>query len=362
MSWRCLRVITNYGISGKVSGHVFKKAMSHLDDNIFQAYMSSIINVDAQSVVRGLPQDSEHLDKTRSIAFTRNLNNPKPHGSALKKCTLPPGQEIIDQVIAGFPGIKMSEVMKKARRLQYVQDRDHHRNTVTFVPDTERDTECPADFRVRPEPTLLFRRMLKHNTLQADVISKLWSGRPVSIKESVQSLLALASPHEVYVGYPPPVMPPTADMLCPYCDFNLRKAKKRARALHLLQCHCFTHRTSYCFECAEFSDKENHTCEEPRSEHLTCGVIFWRDVLIKPGRCPFCSDKARWTDPPKLKVHIESHLQGLQEGAFDCPHRLCSQQHKSADDLQSHLVSVHGIDMQSKSTRGKKRSAERVNG
>jgi hypothetical protein len=147
--------------------------------------MSSIISVDTQSVVRGLAEDTEHLDRTRSIAFKRDLNTPKPYGSTFDRRDLQPTREIIELVEIQFPRAKRSEVIRKARRLQYLGDREHHRNIVTCVPAAERVKEYPADAHAKPEPTLLFRRMLKHNTPQANAISTLWSAMLASIEKSV---------------------------------------------------------------------------------------------------------------------------------------------------------------------------------
>jgi hypothetical protein len=74
--------------------------MAYLNNNIYYAYMLSTISVNTQSVVRGLAKDTEHLDKTRSIAFTRNLNNPKPPRSTLDKRNIQPDREIIDLIAA----------------------------------------------------------------------------------------------------------------------------------------------------------------------------------------------------------------------------------------------------------------------
>ena len=98
----------------------------------------------------------------------------------------------------------------------------------------------------------------------------------------------------------------------------------------------------------------------PDHEISSCGVVYWRDLLIRPGRCLFCNDNRSWTDAPKLKLHIESHSKGLQEGTICCPHRLYHKQHDSRDDLKLHLISAHGIELDSKSSRGSKRNSQEL--
>jgi hypothetical protein len=90
---------------------------------------------------------------------------------------------------------------------------------------------------------------------------------------------------------------------------------------------------------------------------LSCGVVYWRDLLIRSGRCLFCNDDKRWADPSKLKRHIESHFKNLQDGSVSCHHRLCYEHHSTKDDLKLHLLSAHGIEMGSKSSRGTKRTS-----
>jgi hypothetical protein len=341
---------------GKVSAGRFRKAISHKNDHIFQSYVSSVIGIDTQNVVRNLPEDSAHLDLTRSIAYTRDLKHPKPHGSTLERCDLRPTDDIISQVRAKFPKNKNSDVMRKARRLQFLKNKKAHLNNETPVPDAERVTDIMKDARVQAKSSLLFRQMLKYNTHQASIIDHLWTSRTISISISVKALLPLAKPEEYCVWYPYPVSPPNSDMTCPYCGLALERLRRRDARLHVLDCYGIVHNSSWCFKCAQFVGKESksqgkeqskatvHACEADSG--VSCGVVFWRDLLIRPGRCWFCNDNKLWTETGKLNAHIHSHLKVLQGASFSCPHQLCHEIYSTIDDLRHHCVSTHGIGMQ----------------
>jgi hypothetical protein len=302
------------------------------------------------------------MDLTRSIAYTRDLEQPKPHGSTLERHDLHPTTEIIRQVRARFPGNKNKEVMRKARRLQFLQNKKAHLTNETPIPDAERITDLIKDARVQAKPSPLFRQMLKYNTQQASIINHLWTSRTTSIGTSVKALLPLTKTEEYYVWYPHPVSRPNSDMACPYCGQALSRLKRRDARLHVLDCHGIVHNSSYCFDCSQFVGKEpkprgresrnatGHACEAHDSV-LSCGVVFWRDLLIRPGRCWFCSDDKLWTDAGKLKSHVESHLKLLQGTSFSCPQQVCHATYSTIDDLRTHCVSAHGIGMQRSSTR-----------
>jgi hypothetical protein len=327
---------------------LFKKAVSHKNDQIFQSYISSVIGIDTQNVVRNLPEDQLHVDLTRSIAFARDINRPKPHGSTLDTRDVCPDRTIIGEISAQFPKDNKKEIMRKARRQQFLEMQKAYRDNDTPAPNAQRVTGLNVQARINPTPSPLFRQMLKYNTIQASVIENLWSCRSTSISTSVELLLPLTTGQDFCVWYPQPVKPPSADMICPYCKANFAKRTKRATALHILDCHLARYQSSFCFDCADFSDTKTHSCSSYDLENISCGVVYWRDLVIRPGRCPFCWDGRDWLDALKLRDHIQSHLGCLDEDSLSCPHRLCSEQHSSRADLQNHLISLHGIGGQSR--------------
>jgi hypothetical protein len=140
-----------------------------------------------------------YTDFTRSIAFTRDLNSPKPHGSTLDKRDPRPATKFVEQVAARFPKNKKNDVMRKARRVEFLERRKTYRHDDEPVPIAERTTGHVTDTRVKPKLSPLFRQMLKYNTVQASVIDSLWSAKSTSIETSVRPLLPLASSKEFCV-------------------------------------------------------------------------------------------------------------------------------------------------------------------
>jgi hypothetical protein len=202
--------------------------------------------------------------------------------------------------------------------------------------------------RLRPEPTNLFQHMLRYNHLQARVIETLWSTEVVSLSQCVRPLMALANPGPFRPRYPDPLLPATSNGNCPYCNQNIGGMKHINSALHLLDCHCMKLRVEFCFDCATFIESEKtHTC--PYSDALKgiYGVIVWRGLLIREGRCPFgpdhgCHDNHGWRDSQSLRVHVSRHLDVLKD-LVACPHKNCSDQLRSGEDLRTHLHETHRI-------------------
>ncbi|KAF2872038.1 hypothetical protein BDV95DRAFT_33231 [Massariosphaeria phaeospora] len=341
---------------GKLSAGKMVQTLSHNSDRTFQSYVSNIVGIDTQNVVRNLSEDMEHVDFSRSIGFTRDLNAPKPFGATLSKHNLHPTEDIFQETVAGLPKSSRRVIRKKAHTILYMRRRAAHHDNIELVPTEKRCAGNETSARVTPEASSIFTHMLKYNTLQASIIDNLWSTDALSLEECVRPILALANPQKFRPWYQQPVKPPTADMECPYCKVALRE-RHRDQALHLLCCHCSLHNVNFCFYCAQFIDrglepeeKKNCNvhpgCTEFNREDKLCGVVCWRGLVIRPGRCPFCVNiDSIWLDELSLKKHINKHLETLREGAFNCPQRLCNQQYTSRDGLSNHLVTFHGIDM-----------------
>lgn len=148
----------------------------------------------------------------------------------------------------------------------------------------------------------------------------------------------------------PSVLPPTEKGECPYCEANLAKLRSPWVALHLLDCHCITHRVRFCFHCAAFTTETPRTLHECPSFDPTSqlyGVILWQGLLIREGRCPYSSSRAcgerRWRNAQRLQCHVDAHLEELHDGPLTCPYQTCEEQCKSKDDMQTHLHTTHKI-------------------
>ena len=152
---------------------------------------------------------------------------PKPHGSTLDKHYIFPARDIIETTSIQFSKNKKNEVMKKARREQFLEIQKAYRDGDTPVPNTEWIIWHIMETRVNPKPSRLFRQMLKCKTIQASAIENLWSARSTSISASVELLLPLANPQGFCVWYPQPVKPTSVGMICESCKLNLATRKKR---------------------------------------------------------------------------------------------------------------------------------------
>ena len=109
--------------------------MSHQNDVMFQSYVSSTVGIDTQNVVRSQPEDTEHMDLTRSIAFTRDINFPKPHGSVINgRFDSEPSEEIIARLKVRFPNNRISNIMRKACREQFLEDKKAYSSQDNPVP------------------------------------------------------------------------------------------------------------------------------------------------------------------------------------------------------------------------------------
>jgi hypothetical protein len=258
-----------------VSGGLLKKAVSHKNDQIFLSYISSVIGINTQNVVRNLSEDQLHVDLTCSIPFARDINGPKPRRPTLDMRDVCPNHTIIGEVSARFPKNKKKEIMRKARRQQFLETQKAYRNNNnTPAPSAQQVTGLNVQARVNPTPSPLFRQMLKYNTIQASVIENLWSSRSTSISTSVELLLPLTTRQDFCVWYPQPVKPSSADLICPYCKANFAKRTKRATALHILDCHLARYQSSICFDGADFRDTKTHSCSSYDLEAIPCGVVY----------------------------------------------------------------------------------------
>jgi hypothetical protein len=66
-----------------VSAAQRRQLMGHTNDNTFQSYISSLIGIDAQSIVHGRAQRIDLVSNHSSMMFKRNLLAPMPPGSRL---------------------------------------------------------------------------------------------------------------------------------------------------------------------------------------------------------------------------------------------------------------------------------------
>lgn len=318
------------------------------------------------------------MDFVQSIGFTRDIDAPKPGYSILGAQAVIPS-DVIEEVARAYPKARSDFIMRKARRMHFTREREAYykeaSREIPTVHGTSGDDQSELEVNngvssgssdleeepnlknttvvhIRPKPSPEFKQMLKYNPLQARVIETLWSPDEVSFAESIQPLMSLAKPEPFCVQYPHPVKPITKQGNCPYCSEDLKRLKSFWRGLHLLDCHCAVHGVRFCFDCAKFF-KEMHQCPENDHTNTVYGVLVWRGLLIREGRCPFGSTcyKRRWKGYQNLKNHIESHLKRLVQFPSLCPHPTCQILCASTEEMRCHLHTVHKIRLMKQQAR-----------
>jgi hypothetical protein len=360
---------------GKASQKGTKEVLSHKGDRTWHSYAAPTIGTDAQAIAYDEEGDTVYNEFSQSIAFTRDWAAPKPPNSSLGTPSLP-SSEVLKAVADAHPGSRLDMIMRKARSEQLKIDRKKYSEKMAreknVVPNTlnnepsvrdvvsviEKEVSLDEETLVHtlPEPTINFKHMLKYNHLQARVIQTLWSKEDFSLADCVRPLMALANPEPYRLLYSHPVQPPTKEGTCPYCSRSMGKLKMPFYALHLLDCYCILHKAQFCFDCAAFTNEPQgkaHNCPSFDPAGQVYGVVTWRGLLIREGRCPFSSDRwcqeRRWRNTQLLKEHIETHLYGLPEDAL-CPHRNCTTQGMSRKEMRDHLHVAHKIYLVSRKT------------
>jgi hypothetical protein len=115
-----------------------------------------MVGIDTQNVVRDQPEETKHIDLTQSIAFTRDINFPKPHRSAMnRRFDLELSKEIIARLKVRFPNNKKGEIIKKACREQFLEDKKAYLSQDHPIPLGEQVTTT-FQARVKSKLSLFF--------------------------------------------------------------------------------------------------------------------------------------------------------------------------------------------------------------
>ncbi|KAF2197896.1 hypothetical protein GQ43DRAFT_475037 [Delitschia confertaspora ATCC 74209] len=184
------------GIDGKVSAPKLRQLMGHSNDGVLQSYLSSTIGIDTQNAVRGLPQDTDRVNFSRSVGFSRDIGAPMPHQARLGNPALPEGK--ITEMSLIFS--RMSRAQIKSRI--YEEERKQYFDTPCadvcqkYVPTDQQ--------RLQPVSSSLFNLVLKFDLSRESAIHALWStGEHVtSLEEIVRPLVQIANPTPFQPWYP----------------------------------------------------------------------------------------------------------------------------------------------------------------
>ena len=115
--------------------------------------------------------------------------------------------------------------------------------------------------------------------------------------------------------------------------------------------------TQFCFHCNEWilsreqwkQDREKHVQEAT----MFCGVYTYRNLLLRPGLCPFCMGDEKmepqwrfqhWCRKDEQLRHLETHFVDVPiDGEATCQHPKCRSVHPGRDALRRHFEAVHYI-------------------
>ncbi|KAF9733691.1 hypothetical protein PMIN04_012523 [Paraphaeosphaeria minitans] len=387
------------GIQGKASAPRLRQLMGHTNDGTIQSYLSEDVGIDAQNAVRNLPQDHARLDFTISIAFSRDVGAPTPSSNMLGQVPLTIPKERLDALSIAFPKRSRQSLRNLIRKSNYQNHRQRYFSDIeagrVHPPNGEAqvaelldgvDEAHPHEIqsnkdaiqlesrRLRPSSSELFKIILKFDTYRRAVIESFFpistgvdaAPTSLSLAQAVAPLIELARP----VSFRPkfPCLSMAHGRKCAYCvsasDAELKSdptktrrryhvvndyleyARKHTKKNHFI-CHdCFDH----------VPDREFHTHDQLHRQEsvLYCGILIWRHLLVRPGRCPFCIKPSfsqsfdRWYCAKQLASHIKSHIEKVKGESVPCPHWGCNGLPLSADLLTKHIQVTHGIQLGAK--------------
>jgi hypothetical protein len=346
-----------------------QEGLSHRGERTWFAYGAPIMSLDAQAIAYDKPEDHVHIEFSQSIAYTRDFGGPKP-ANCRPGPALPPSEEILKTATDALPNSTPRAILRKAHQIQFKLDREkyqkevEHASTPSQVTSSacndstdetsestgdnqDRDTTGFVTLPLTPQPSEVFKQIMKYHPIQAEVIKALWHSKVDSLAEAVRPMMALSKPDPCQFFYQAPVRPLTRQGRCPYCGKNVNVMGKSRLARHLMQCHCSEYNDVFCYDCATFVDEDKHICSDSGSLNQLYGAIIWRGLLIHQGRCPFSlgqwCDQKRWNEPKALKSHVESHLRRLPDTTLHCPDEVCQKPCLTKHDLRKHLQDVHRI-------------------
>lgn len=335
------------GIEGKTSAPRLRQLMGHANDGILQSYFSSDIGIDVQNALRGLPQNTERIDSSRSLAFSRDTSAPVPSISTLgiRHCPLEEGR--IAEIYNDLPHISRRDAINRLRNKDFLESRE-----LFFHDETgKRHVYVSPDLPLRDTA---FDLVLRFNWAQKQAIEVLWEQRKSGKTFLLEGLLTMARPEPFRPTYPG-LREPILDGICTACNVELPPSKSKAAInIHILRCHTNNKRKpglTYCFDCAEFLPTRLYEHHD-KVAHLAnpdplCGILQWRKLLVRPGRCPFCMGNQkplqRHFHSNSFNKHIEGHLKDIRTQDIKCPHTSCGGAQMDRISFMHHLNKVHGI-------------------
>lgn len=347
------------GIEGKSTAPKVRQLMGHLNDGILQSYLSSTIGIDTQNAVRNLPQNTSHVDFSRSIGFSRDIGAPKPHAATFGRSFPKIPEHEIGEMSSEHPTWGRRDIIHRLRKKHFRDEREQYflaADSSDALEGEEMSEEPPQYYgaHLQPEPSPQFNQVLIFNKAQRLLIENLWSTEITrfSLENAVQPIFELAKPAAYQVFYPHVELP--IDGKCGICNATLHERHGHAKLnAHLIACHIKRKKPlgfGFCYDCFQYvpsSQVRKHEEKHMEDPATFCGVLIWRQLVVQPGRCPFCQSNRRpgtrlhrYMDRVELRDHIKWHL---DDYPVKCPYLSCGPELAGRSSLAEHLQEIHGI-------------------
>lgn len=325
------------GMEGRASAPVMRQLMGHSNDGILQSYLSADVGIHTQNVVRGLAPDRTKIDFARSIGFSLHPHAPLP-SSAL------PGVHPFSKAETSLTGKKRKAHLNHARKQELIDAREK------FFQGSTSDYASPT-LELR---TIIHKTILDFNTYQRQAVDILWGQKESSNSLLLDGLLSLADPKVFAPFYSNVDCSVTESKEHTQC-FQRLDSRPGSRNVHFLKCHAMKIQDAgarYCLDCRVcIDDQDKHDKMVHLPHDALYGVVVWRQLILRTGRCPFCVNVARrqgqrdglqrYLDSRLLAGHIEYYH--LSPTVSKCPHPSCQDITMSKAELRQHLWTSHMI-------------------
>lgn len=200
--------------------------MGHTNDETVQYYISGLVGLDSQSMVRGREQRLELISENTSMMLKRNLLAPKPPGSQLTD--LPFSKEVIKNVVADdydimtVPALTPAQeydIRRKSRKKAYNQKRNDF-----FSGTGESPKEGSSAFTPSRSPSRYLQALWKFEPDRKKVVESVYNQPSSKVDLPLQTVLEpmikMANPGISRWSYKS--AEPTSDNSCPDCKKKLK--------------------------------------------------------------------------------------------------------------------------------------------
>lgn len=184
--------------------------MGHVNERLFQHYISRTNGIDSQAIMMGEEQDNSLIDFVRSMNLHRDIRAPNPKSLAASGSRAPPSAYSRTESMKRY-----IEQQKEAK--QKYQDFFQTQYLDPSLPDSDETSSDDEEFsymvakdipRVVPKPSRHLETLLKYDKARAQVAMNFYPAEKkeaddfLSLVEAVQPLAEMANPRPWHGSYP----------------------------------------------------------------------------------------------------------------------------------------------------------------